>query len=92
MLNTSSIPARDLQKSYKSIINAVKSKKSAVILTTNDQPQAALISLEDLDELKKLKAKQANLQLLKLAFENKDEMKSLPSNLRDNANDILYKK
>lgn len=92
MLNTNSIPARNLQKSYKSIINEVKSKKSAVILTTNDQPQAAIVSLEDLEELKRFKAKQANLRILELANENREDLKSLPADLRVKANDILYTK
>ncbi len=53
MLNTTSIPARNLQKSYKAIIEADKMGKQAMILTTNDQPQAAIVSIEDLEELKK---------------------------------------
>ena len=51
MINTNIIPARNLQKSYKSIIEEVKNKKQAVVLTTNNQPQAAIVSLEDLEKL-----------------------------------------
>lgn len=90
MLNTSIIPARNLQKLYKSIIEGVKAKRNAVVLTTNNKPQAALISLEDLEELKRVKMKHAGLEMLKLARDNEGELKNLPSNLRDNANDILY--
>ena len=92
MLNITSIPARNLQKSYKAIIEAVKKGKRAMILTTNDQPQAAIVSIEDLEELKKAKALQANLDMLKLATESKEELKSLPANLRDQASKILYSK
>jgi prevent-host-death family protein len=90
MLNTTSIPARNLQKSYKAIIEAVKRGKQAMILTTNDQPQAAIVSIEDLEELKKAKALRANLDMLKLATESKEELKSLPVDLRDQASKILY--
>lgn len=92
MLNISIIPARNLQKSYKSIIDDVKSNKRPVVLTTNDQPQAAIVSLEDLEELKGAKARQASLDMLKLAAESRKELKNLPADLRDQANEILYGK
>lgn len=90
MLSTNTIPARNLQKSYKSIIEDVKTKKGAVVLTTNNKPQAALISLDDLEELKRARSKNAALEMLKLAINNKEELKSLPANLRKKANAIIY--
>jgi len=92
MLNTSIIPARNLQKSYKSIIEDVKNKKRAVVLTTNNKPQAALVSLEDLEELKLAKTRQAALEMLRIAADNLEELKRLPADLRDKTNDILYTK
>ncbi len=90
MLNVSIIPARNLQKSYKSIIEAVKLNKQTVILTTNEKPQAAIVSLEDLERLKSAKASQTVVDMLKLAHENRGELKSLPANLREQADEILY--
>ncbi len=90
MLNTNIIPARNLQKSYKSIIDDVKTKKYAVVLTTNNKPQAAIVSLEDLEKIQQAKATVASLDLLKLAIESREELKSLPSDLRKRANEILY--
>ena len=92
MLNTNIIPARSLQKSYKSIIEGVKAKKQAVILTTNNQPQAAIVSLEDLEKLQQTKAQQGTLELLRIADENKEQLKKLPANLRQEADKILYGK
>lgn len=92
MINTNIIPARNLQKSYKSIIEEVKTKKKTVVLTTNRGPQAAIISLEDLEKLQQTKSTQASLELLKLAIESKEELKNLPSDLRQRANEILYSK
>lgn len=92
MLNTNIIPARNLQKFYKAIIEDVKTKKRAVVLTTNNKPQAALVSLEDLEELKLAKTRQAALEMLRLAADNLEELKRLPSDLRDKTNDILYTK
>lgn len=90
MLNTNLVPARNLQKSYKSIIEDVKTKKHAVILTTNNKPQAAIVNLEDLEKIQQIKATAASLDMLKLAIENREELKSLPTNLRERANEILY--
>ncbi len=92
MLNASIIPARSLQKFYKSIIEGVKTNQQAVVLTTNKIPQAAIISLEDLERLKSAKSSQTVLDMLKLAAENREELKSLPPNLREQADDILYGK
>lgn len=92
MINTNTIPARNLQKSYKSIIGEVKAKKKAVILTTNNEPQAAIVSLEDLERIQQNKAQQGSLELLRIADENKEQLKGLPANLREIADDILYGK
>lgn len=92
MINTNIVPARNLQKSYKSIIEGVKAKKHAVVLTTNNEPQAAIVSLEDLERIQQAKNMQASLDMLKLAVENRKELKSLPANLRQRANEILYSK
>lgn len=92
MLNINLIPARNLQKSYKSIIEDVKTKKRAVVLTTNDQPQAAIVSLADLEKLQQAKVTQASLDMLKLATQSREELKNLPSDLREQANKILYGK
>ena len=85
MLNTNLIPARNLQKSYKSIIEGVKTKKNAIVLTTNKKPQAAIVSLEDLDRIQQARAMQASLDMLKLATESREELKSLPADLRQRA-------
>ena len=92
MINTSIIPARNLQKSYKSIIEEVKTKKKAVVLTTNNQPQAAIISLEDLEKLQQTKVQQGVTEMLEFIEKHKEELKGLPANLREIADDILYGK
>lgn len=92
MLNTTHIPARDLQKSYKSIINGVKTKNQAVILTTNQEPQVAIVSLEDLEQLKQAKSRQSAIDMLNLAVDNYEELKNLPADLRAHADEILYSK
>lgn len=92
MLDTNIIPARNLQKSYKSIIEGVKTNKQAVVLTTNKKPQAAIVPLEDLERLKVAKASQTALDMLKLAAESRKELKNLPADLREQADKIIYGK
>lgn len=86
------IPARNLQKSYKAIIEEVKTKKKTVVLTTNSKPQAAIVSLDDLEKLQQAKAEQGTLELLRIADENKEQLKNLPANLRKIADEIIYGK
>ena len=92
MLSTTILSARSLQKSYKAIIEGVKSKKHPVVLTTNNKPQAAIVSLEDLEKLQQAKAEQCTTEILKFVEEHKDELKTLPAKLRKIADDILYSK
>ena len=92
MINTITIPARNLQKSYKSIIEDVKTKRQPVVLTTKNKPQAAIVSLEDLEKLQQTKAQQGAAEMLEFVEEHKEELKELPANLREIANDILYSK
>lgn len=92
MLTINMLPARNLQKSYKSIIEGVRSKKRPVVLTTNKKPQAAIVSLEDLEKIQEAKTMQSSLDMLKLAIESGEELKFLPADLRKRANGILYSK
>ena len=62
-----------------------------VVLTTNNQPQAAIVSLEDLEKLQQIKATQAALDMLKLATESREQLKNLPVDLRQQADEILYR-
>lgn len=45
-----------------------------------------------LEKLKAAKASQATFDMLKLAAESREELKSLPADLRKRANEILYGK
>ena len=90
MMPTQTIPARKLQTSYKAILEAVKAKKQAVVLTTNNKPQAAIISIEDLGKLQQAKSEQGTTEMLRFVEEHKKELEELPANLREIADDILY--
>lgn len=81
---------RDLARKPKEVINEVKKSKKAKIIVSKQEPQAVIVSLEDYHELEQIKAKKANLNMLQLALNNKDELKNLPVDLREKAGEILY--
>lgn len=92
MLNTNIIPARNLQKSYKSIIEAVKLKKGPVILTTNNKHQAAIVSMEDLKKLEELKSKNSGKALFEIVKKAHQILtnEELPKDLSKNHDKYLY--
>lgn len=67
MLNINQVATTQLQESYKAIIDDVKTRKRPVVLATNYQPQAAIISLSDLELLQQGMTNQVALAMLKLA-------------------------
>ncbi|MDO8498656.1 MAG: type II toxin-antitoxin system prevent-host-death family antitoxin [bacterium] len=83
---------RDLARRPKEIIAEVKKSKKAKVVMSKSGPQAVIVSLEDYQQLERAKAKQGSLEILKLALSNKRNLKSLPADLRQRANEILYSK
>lgn len=61
-MSTSAFPqtisSRDIQRSYKSIFTRVKRTQKPVVVISNNQPQAAIISLEMLDKFTQLQQEQ----------------------------------
>jgi prevent-host-death family protein len=92
MLNSSiqQIPARNLQKSYKSLIEGVASTGKPLVLIIKNKPQAVLVSYEDYRELSAIKSNTGTAKLLEYAKEATARLKHLPPDLRENMDDILY--
>lgn len=61
-MQTMSIPptisARDIQRGYKKVFDSVKKTKRPVVVMANNTPQAAIISLEMLEDYNKLRSDQ----------------------------------
>lgn len=47
------IPARAIQRGYKKVFDSVKKTKQPIIVMANNKPQAAIISVEMLEEYKR---------------------------------------
>jgi prevent-host-death family protein len=50
-MNTMTVSARDIQRNYKAIVDCVRSTKQPAILVNNHEPQVAIVSLDDVEEL-----------------------------------------
>lgn len=87
MQNTVNI--RDILRSHKQILQRVKQKKERMIIVNQKQPQAGLVSLEDLSKLEQLDKQQKYQQSTKSILEVakkvhqilKDNNEHLPSDL-----------
>lgn len=87
MQNTINI--RDILRSHKSVLKRVKQKKERMIIVNQKQPQAGLVSLEDLSKLEQLdkqqKYQQSTKSILQVAKKVhqilKDNDEHLPSDL-----------
>lgn len=83
---------RDIARSSKKVFEEIKKSKEPALVVSRNEPQAVIVSLEEYEELKQAKAEQASLRILKLALDHREELKSLPTDLRQRANEILYAK
>lgn len=85
MQNTVSI--RDILRSHKRVLEGVKKNKERVVIVSQEQPQAGLVSLEDLERLEELdqqqKYQQSTKSLLGVARKVHKllENEKLPANL-----------
>ncbi|MCL5018893.1 MAG: hypothetical protein M1426_00215 [Patescibacteria group bacterium] len=67
MLNAVTVNTRDILRNYKQVFNAVKKTKQPAVVISKKEPQVAIVSMEDLEELRQLKNKQSTRALLNLS-------------------------
>ncbi len=87
---TASTTLRELARQPKRVVESVKRTKQPKVIVRKSEPQAVIISLEDYSRLERSKSKQTSLKLLKLALSQREELKDLPADLRQKADQILY--
>ncbi len=81
------ISARDIQRGYKKVFDAVKRTKRAVVVMTNNRPQAAIISVDALEEYKRMKEDQELFAIIdEIQSRNRD--KTVEEVERDIAKDV----
>jgi prevent-host-death family protein len=82
-MNTFAVSARDIQRNYKDVVERVRQTRQPAILMSQKEPQAAIVNLEDLEELKEVRRKNSAKALLELAQEVRELLKDeqLPSDL-----------
>lgn len=60
----STISARQIQRSYKKVFEKVKKTKKPVVVMANNKPQAAIVSLDMLEEYNKIKDEQELFRII----------------------------
>lgn len=77
------ITTRDLLRNYKRVIEKVKTTKEPVVVVSRKEPQVAIVSLADLDELRALREQNSGRALLKTAHRLRAVLKDehLPTDL-----------
>lgn len=94
MQNTVNI--RDILRSHKQVLERVKQKRERMVIVSQQQPQAGLVSLDDLKTLEKLdkqqKYQQSTKSLLKVAKKVHELLKDekLPADLSARHNHYHY--
>lgn len=63
-MTTTTVTVRDILRDYKSVFNEVKRTRRPAIITAHKEPQVAIVSLDDLEELQRLKNKNSAKNLL----------------------------
>lgn len=67
MLTTITVTARDILRNYKEVFDKVKKTKQPAVVMSQKEPQVAIVSMEDLEDLRQLKNKQSTKALLDMA-------------------------
>lgn len=67
MVATRLVTARDILRNYKEVFDKVKKTKQPAVVMSQKEPQVAIVSLEDLGKLRKLKNVQSTKALLAMA-------------------------
>lgn len=67
MLDTVTVTTRDILRNYRQVFDKVKTTRRPAVVVFQKKPQVAIISLDDLENLKQLKNKKSTKALLDMA-------------------------
>jgi prevent-host-death family protein len=90
MINT--INGRQIQRGYSKIFDEVMRTKEPVIITSKNKPMVAIISLDDLDELRQARYRTSAQRLLNLAEGAKEFKSEAPTDLAKNHDKYTWDK
>jgi prevent-host-death family protein len=90
-MNNFVVSSRDMQRSYKDIVERVKHTKMPALIVSQNKPQAAIVSLEDYEELRRIRMRKGLEELQHLAHQIAEEHKDnpLPSDMSVNHNKYI---
>jgi prevent-host-death family protein len=82
-MHTFPVSSSDIQKRYREVVERVKQTKQRAVLMSRNQPQAVIVSLEDLHKLEDMRRRNSGREALAFAKEVRELLKDekLPSDL-----------
>jgi PHD/YefM family antitoxin component YafN of YafNO toxin-antitoxin module len=94
MINIRTITARDILRNYKAVFEKIKKTKEPAVVVAQNEPPVAIVSLDDLEQLKQLRYRQSAKALLELSRKVgkliRDSGEKLPADLSVNHDKYLY--
>lgn len=92
MLTPIHITTRDLLRNYKRVIEKVKTTKEPAVVVSQQEPQVAIVSLADLEELRTLRDQNSGRALLKTVHRVRAALKDeqLPADLSTRHDEYLW--
>ncbi|HEY1835521.1 MAG TPA: hypothetical protein VGG13_01740 [Candidatus Saccharimonadales bacterium] len=93
-LNTTAITPRDILRNYKNVFDNIKRTKQPAIVISRKEPQVAIISLDDLEQLQALHYRNSTKALLDFANKARGILaqEKLPEDLATNHDKYLWGK
>jgi prevent-host-death family protein len=90
-MNNFVVSSRDIQRRYKDIVERVKHTKHPALVVSQNEPQVAIVSLEDYEELRRIQMRKGFEELQKLAHQISEEHTDnpLPSDMSVNHDTYL---
>lgn len=91
-MNVATVSARELLRDQAGVIKRIQETRQPLVLVNREEPQIALVSLSDLDELAMLKRREALKKLVELSARIAEEHKTnpLPTDVSVNHNQYFY--
>jgi prevent-host-death family protein len=72
------VSSRDMQRGYKGIVERVKHTKQPALVLSQNEPQVAIVSLDDYEELRRIRLQKGFEELQRLAQQISEEHKDNP--------------
>ena len=94
MTQVNTITSREILRNYKAVFDNVKNTKQRTIVISHKEPQVAIVSLDDLEQLQQLQYKNSTKNLLDFTDKARAALKDekLPKDFAASHDNYLWKR